>query len=400
VGEVCQSEAVTSLTSLEGLELVRVRLKVLGGWTSQAGSFSHRDSLLVRVVMNGPGGEVEGWGECAALPEPSYTGEYTEAAVAASERFLVPTLLKAQPLSAPEVATTLQAVKGHKMAKAAFEAAVMDAELRARGLAAADYFVEQSQVSSSHATSVPAGVALSLPGDVPALLEEVSHFVEEGYRAVKLKISPFFGPAPASVAKAVREAWPGLVVCADANGAYGPLGPQEAAKALSALDELGLCCIEQPLGEDDLLGHARLAQCLRTPVCLDESLTSYGLVEAALELRACSVVNVKPGRLGGYLEAVRVHDLCARRGAPLRCGGMVETGVGRAFNVALASLPGFSLPGDLTATGRFFQPDVAGGLGLLAGGEIAVPGHPGSGVQVDPKVVSAQALWRRWWPAR
>jgi O-succinylbenzoate synthase len=397
VGEVFRAGP---LTSLEGLELVRVRLPVLGGWSSAAGTFSYRDSLLVRAVLRGPGGEVEGWGECPALPEPSYTGEYTEAAVAVSEHFLVPAVLRAQPVAAVDVSAAVRAVKGHKMAKVAFEAAVMDAELRARALSAADYFAQLSEVSPRHALRVPAGAAIGLTASTGALLDEVAAFVEAGYRAVKVKISPSAGPPPARALEAVRQAWPDLELSADANGSYEPLGQERAEEALRALDEHGLSCIEQPLGDDDLLGHAKLASHLRTPICLDEPLSSCGLVEAALELGACSVVNVKPGRLGSYFEAVKAHDLCARRGAALRCGGMVETGVGRAFNVALASLAGFSLPGDVSATGRFFRPDVAGGLDLLPAGVIAVPEGPGSGVEVDPEVVSAHAVWRRWWPAR
>ena len=389
-----------AITSLEGLELVRVQLPVVGGWASEAGTFSLRDSLLVRAVLKGPEGEVEGWGECAALPGPTYSGEYTEGAALAAERFLVPAMLEERPSSAPEVERALCKVKGHKMAKAAFEAAVMDADLRARRLSVADYFAKVSDVGSGHASLVPAGVAVGLARSTGELLEEVGRFVAEGYQAVKVKISPFAGPAPAQLLGAVRGAWPSLSLSADANGTFAPFGAEEAAKALRGLDELGLSCLEQPLADDDFCGHAMLGRLLRTPVCLDEPLGSYGLVEAALELGACSVVNVKAGRLGGYLEAVRVHDLCARRGASLRCGGMVETGVGRAFNVALASLPGFGLPGDLTATGRFFRPDVAGGLVLGPGGLIGVPGGPGSGVEVDRAVVSAHALWRRWWPAR
>jgi O-succinylbenzoate synthase len=397
VGQICSTSA---LTSLEGVELVRVRLAVAGGWSSEAGSFSHRDSLLVRVVAKGPEGEVEGWGECPALPEPSYTGEYTEGAVAVSERFLLPAILRARPLSAPEVASALRGVKGHKMAKVAFEAAVMDADLRSRGLSLAGYFVQMSEVSSGHAPRVPAGAAVGLASNDADLVDEVGRLVRQGYRALKVKISPFVGRPPALVLEAVRQAWPDVELSADANGSYEPLGLDAARDALSDLDELGLMCIEQPLGDDNFLGHATLARCLRTPICLDEPLGSCGLVEAALELGACSVVNIKAGRVGGLLEAVRVHDLCARRGVALRIGGMVETGLGRAFNVALASLPGFSLPGDLSATGRFFLPDVVDGLQLLPGGEIAVPAGPGSGVELDRGVVSTNAVWRQWWPAR
>jgi o-succinylbenzoate synthase len=167
---------------------------------------------------------------------------------------------------------------------------------------------------------------------------------------------------------------------------------------LGRLEPFHLACIEQPLGDEDLAGHAELARHIRVPICLDESLTSLGAVALALDMGACSVVNIKAGRVGGYLEAVRVHDLCAQRQVPTWCGGMVETGIARAFNVALASLPNFSLPGDLSATGRFFETDLTSPLPLQPGGTIAVPDGPGTGVTVDSDVVSSFSTWRRWCP--
>ena len=387
------------MATVEGFELVRVRLPLARAWASGAGSFSHRDSLLVRAVLRGPAGEAEGWGECPALPAPSYSSEYTEEAARVSERFLVPVLLGAELSSAREVAGALSHVKGHPMAKTAFEAAVIDAELRAEGVSMASYLARASELALPPVPAVPAGVTVGLAGHLGQLLDEVERYVVQGYRSVKLKISPALGPPPHVALGAVRERWPEVVLAADANGAYEGLSLDEAASQLSALDGLGLACIEQPLGEDDLVGHARLARLIRTPVCLDEALGSHGLVEAALRLGACSVVNVKAGRLGGYLGAVRVHDLCARREVALRLGGMVETGVARAANVALGSLAGFNLPGDLSATGRFFVEDLAGPLTLQADGTIAVPTGAGSGVEVDRGAIDRAACWRRFFRA-
>jgi O-succinylbenzoate synthase len=387
------------MATAEGFELVRVRLPLAEAWASGAGSFSHRDSLLVRAVLRGPAGEAEGWGECPALPAPSYSSEYTEEAARVSERFLVPVLLGAELSSAREVAGALSHVKGHPMAKTAFEAAVIDAELRAEGVSMASYLARASELALPPVPAVPAGVTVGLAGHLGQLLDEVERYVVQGYRSVKLKISPALGPPPHVALGAVRERWPEVVLAADANGAYEGLSLDEAASQLSALDGLGLACIEQPLGEDDLVGHARLARLIRTPVCLDEALGSHGLVEAALRLGACSVVNVKAGRLGGYLGAVRVHDLCARREVALRLGGMVETGVARAANVALGSLAGFNLPGDLSATGRFFVEDLAGPLTLQADGTIAVPTGAGSGVEVDRGAIDRAACWRRFFRA-
>jgi O-succinylbenzoate synthase len=239
-------------------------------------------------------------------------------------------------------------------------------------------------------------VAVGLQGSLGELLDEVERYAGEGYRRVKLKIAPGWDDKPLGE---VRRRWPELVLLADANGAYASIGPAQAGARLAGLDGFALACIEQPLGEDDLVGHRELARQIQTPVCLDEALTSVASVRAALDIGACSVVNVKAGRLGGYLEAVRVHDLCADRGVPVWCGGMVETGIGRAANVALASLPNFTLPGDLSASGRFFEQDLAGPLDLLPGGIISVPDGPGSGVTVDPAALRAFATWRRWYPA-
>ena len=202
------------------------------------------------------------------------------------------------------------------------------------------------------------------------------------------------------VVAAVRERWPELTLFADANGSYAGLSLDQAAQLMRSLEPYGLVCMEQPLGDDDLVGHAELARRTRLPICLDEALTSVNAVAVALRLGACSVVNIKAGRLGGYLEAVRAHDLCARSGVPVWCGGLVETGIARAANVALAALPNFRLPGDLSATGRFFAADLTSPMPMQADGTIAVPDDPGLGVNVGSEAVSSFSTWRLWCPAK
>lgn len=379
---------------------MRVSLPLRHPWASAAGSFAERDSLLVRAVLSyrdagGGRAEVEGWGECGALPEPTYSSEYTAAAAQVSERYLVPALVRAGLTRAAEVPAALSAIKGHNMAKAAFEAALLDAELRAVGQRMADYFSVLSAAGGVARAEVAAGAVVGLAPGPRELLAEVARLVDDGYKRVKLKISPGHDRATVS---AVREAWPDLVLFADANGSYQDLCLTEAASRLEALDGLSLTCLEQPLGADDLPGHAQLARQLRTPVCLDETLTSPALVSTALDIGACSVVNVKAGRLGGYAAAVAVHDLCVSRGVPVWCGGMVETGIARAANLALAALPGFSLPGDLSATGRFFETDLTSPLALRPDGTIAVPAGPGTGVTVDLDALRTFCTWRRWCP--
>jgi O-succinylbenzoate synthase len=386
---------------LVGVELVRVSLPLGQAWVSEGGSFSERDSLLVRAVLSCPvpgGGkrQVEGWGECAALPGPTYSSEYTAAALAVSVDYLVPAVLRAGAARPVDVGPAVSRVRGHKMAKAAFEAAVLDAALRSTGTSMAAYFEALSQDGMPRRAAVAGGVAVGLKPSTAELVDEVGRYVEQGYRRVKLKIVPGRDVAPVS---AVRQRWPDLALFADANGSYRQMPFADVVNLMRGLEPFDLECIEQPLGEEDLAGHAALARTTRLPICLDEPLTSVGAVVAALDLGACSVVSVKAGRLGGYLEAVLVHDLCAQRQVPVWCGGMVETGIARAANVALSALPNFSLAGDLSATGRFFETDLTTPISLQADGTIAVPDGPGSGVTVDEGAVNAFATWRRWFPA-
>jgi O-succinylbenzoate synthase len=222
---------------------------------------------------------------------------------------------------------------------------------------------------------VPVGVSVGIPGSVTELISQVGGYLSEGYRRIKLKIEPGWDVEPV---RAVRERFgPDVALQADANTAY----TLSSARHLRALDEYGLLLLEQPLAADDLLGHAELARMLTTPVCLDESITSPRAVATALTLRACSVVNIKPARVGGYLAARAIHDLCAAHGIPVWCGGMLETGIGRAANLALAACANFTLPGDISATARYYAQDITPAF-TLEDGHIAVPTGPGTGVTV------------------
>lgn len=329
---------------------------------------SHRDVLLVRAL----GGDAEGWGECVAGSEPLYSEEYVEGAHDVMRRHLLPRLM-GHELRAADVSRLMGPIRGHRMAKAALEAAVLDAELRAMGTSLSEWLGVTRR-------SVPGGVAVGLHASVASLLDAVDGFVSAGYARVKLKIEP---GNDVEIVRAVRERHPGLALQVDANGAYSR---QDEAR-LRALDEFELLLIEQPLAEDDLLGHAELARSLRTPVCLDESIISLRSAEHAIELGACSVINVKPGRVGGLLEAVRIHDLCLARGVAAWVGGMLETGIGRALNVALAALPGFTLPGDLSASGRYFERDITRPF-VLDTGQLPIPDGPGIGVTPEAEALA------------
>jgi o-succinylbenzoate synthase len=363
---------------LTGVELRRVSMPLVAPFRTSFGTETTRDILLVRVLTE----DAEGWGECVAMGGPLYSSEYADAAADVLRRFLVPAVLAAPLAGAHAVEGVLAPVKGHRMAKAALEMAVLDAELRAQGRS---FGRELGAVRDR----VPCGVSVGIMDSVPVLLDAVGGYLAEGYLRIKLKIEPGWDVEPV---RAVRERYGDEVLLqVDANTAY----TLADARHLARLDDFDLLLIEQPLDEDDLLGHVELARQLRTPVCLDESIASARDAAAAIRLGACRVVNVKPGRVGGYLEARRVHDVCVAHGIPVWCGGMLETGLGRAANVALAALPGFTLPGDTSASGRYYAEDLTERF-VLDDGHLDVPTGAGLGVAPVPERLAETTIATEW----
>jgi o-succinylbenzoate synthase len=353
---------------IEAVELRRISLPLIAPFRVSFGVEHQRDILLVRVVA----GEVEGWGECVAMARPLYSPEYVDGAEDVIRRHLLPRLFEAGDVSADQVAELLRPIHGHPMAKAALEMAVLDAELRGAGVSLGEHL-------GAVRTEVDCGVSVGIHEDPAELVEVVDGYLAEGYRRIKLKIEP--GHDVGSV-RAVRERFPEILLQVDANTAYTlDDGPQ-----LAKLDEFDLLLMEQPLQEDDVRGHAELARLVRTPICLDESITSARSAADAIALGACRIVNIKAGRVGGYLEARRVHDVCAENGVPVWCGGMLETGLGRAANVALAALPNFTLPGDTSASGRYYAQDITEPF-VLRDGRLEVPRGPGLGVTPIPEIL-------------
>jgi O-succinylbenzoate synthase len=346
---------------LEQVELRRVQLPLVAPFRASIGTLTHRDVLLVHVLADG----AEGWGECTAFGEPFYSYEYTDGAHDVIRRHMLPLLFARRDVRAEDVAGILAPVRGHPMAKAAVETAILDAELRAQSRSLGDF------LGASRA-QVDCGVSVGIHERVEDLLRTVDGYLAEGYKRIKLKIEP--GHDVDDV-RAVRERFGDILLQVDANTAY----TRADAHHLAQLDAFDLLLIEQPLPEEDVRGHAELAQVVRTPICLDESITSAAAAEEAIALGACSIVNIKAGRVGGYLEARRIHDVCAANGVPVWCGGMLETGLGRAANVALAALPNFTLPGDTSASGRYYAQDIVEPF-VLEGGTLAVPTGPGLGV--------------------
>jgi O-succinylbenzoate synthase len=356
---------------IDAIELRRVNLPLVRPFRTSFGTETVREALIVRVETS----DGEGWGECVSGSEPLYSSEFVDSSWLVISSHLAPALLAAESLDAARVGPLLAAYKGHRMAKAALEMAVLDAQLRHAGISFSSY------LGGVRAAIAP-GVSVGIPGSMSELIEIVGAHLDEGYCRVKLKIEP--GWDIAAVA-AVRESFgPDLMLQVDANTAY----KRADLNHLGRLDAFGLLLIEQPLDEDDLLGHAELARHIVTPVCLDESIVSARVAADAIALEACSIVNIKAGRVGGYLEARRVHDVCAANGVPVWCGGMLETGLGRAANLALAALPGFVLPGDISATNRYYEEDITEPF-VLEDGEITVPTGPGLGVDVVPAALES-----------
>ncbi|MFF0149407.1 O-succinylbenzoate synthase [Amycolatopsis sulphurea] len=355
---------------IDRVVLRRISLPLVRPFRTSLGVEYERPALLVHVTTS----DSEGWGECVAGADAGYSSEYLAGAEDVLARHLVPPLLAAGNVTAPSVAPMLAGVKGHRMAKAALETAVLDAELRGYGMSFATSL-------GAVADRVPSGVSVGIMDSVPELLDAVGGYLEAGYRRVKLKIEPGWDVEPV---RAVRERFgEDLPLQVDANGAYA-LGD---ARHLARLDGFGLLLIEQPLDEEDLLGHAELARQLRTPMCLDESIVSARSAAAAITLGACRIVNIKPGRVGGYLEARRIHDVCAAHGVAVWCGGMLETGLGRAGNLALAALPNCTLPGDVSASRRYYETDLTEPF-TLVDGYLPVPSGPGLGVTPIPSVLA------------
>lgn len=363
---------------LDAIELRVLHLPLVSPFTTSFGTETVREVIVVRVRT----ADGDGWGEIVTQQSPLYSSEYTQGAWDVAQRFLAPALLDAaaHALAPEEVAGVLEPFVGHRMVKAGLELAVLDAALRAESRALGEYL-------GAVVDRIPSGVSVGIQRDPSALVDAVGGYLDEGYVRIKIKIKP--GRDIADTA-AVRDAFGAIALQVDANSAY----TLADAATLAELDRFDLLLIEQPLQEDDIVDHAHLAARLRTPICLDESIVSAKAARDALALRAAAIINIKAGRVGGYLEAVRIHDLCREAGIPVWCGGMLETGIGRAANAALAALPGFTLTGDVSASDRFYSRDIVRDPIVLDGGHVRVPTGPGIGVEIDPVALEDATVTR------
>ena len=364
------------MTRVRRIELRLVGLPLVRPFRTSMGVSTRKECVLVRVETD----EAEGWGECVADLEPDYSAEWNASAWDVVTTFLGPALLAADDVSPATVERLLAPWRGNRMAKATLVDAVLDAELRARGASLASML-------GGDKDAVVCGVSVGIADTTDALREQVDGYLAEGYRRIKLKIEP--GVDVERVA-AIRKDHPEILLSVDANAAYS-LADEDVFRAL---DDLGLLMIEQPLHHEDLVDHATLQARISTALCLDESIRSAADASAAIELDSCRIVNIKQGRVGGVLEARRVHDVCAAVAMPVWCGGMLETGVGRATNLALASMPGFTLPNDTSASSRYFPEDLTDPFVLERDGTMRVPDGPGIGVTPDPARLEAATLRR------
>jgi O-succinylbenzoate synthase len=350
------------MTTVRAIELRLIGLPLVAPFRTSFGVETEKVCVLVRLVTD----QGEGWGECVASRDPAYSEEFNDGVWLVLRDFLTPALFAAGDVTTDDLDAVLSGIRGNPMAKATLVDAFLDAELRGAGRSLAEHL-------GAVTDRVACGVSVGIAGTTEQLVEQVDGYLDAGYRRIKLKIEPGLDVERVT---AVRAAHPDIALSVDANAAY----TLDDADVFMALDAFDLLMIEQPLHQDDLVQHAELQRRIRTGICLDESIRSAADAAAAIELGACRIVNIKQGRVGGVPEAKRIHDVATDAGIPVWCGGMLETGIGRATNLALAALPGFTLPGDTSASARYFADDITEPFVMDPDGTMAVPNGPGIGV--------------------
>ena len=362
---------------IERIILREIRMRLLRPFTTSFGTTQDKRVVLAEVVSGG----VSGWGELTAKTWPLYNEEMVDASWLLLRDLLGPKLL-AEPLeSAEEAGKRMAFIRGHHMTRATLETAVWDLEARLLGLPLWEHL-------GGSQTALDCGVSIGVQSSVDELLDVIARELADGYQRIKIKIKPGWD---LEVVARVRAQFPDIRLSVDANSAYR----LSDADLFHSLDEYGLLMIEQPLAHDDILDHAELQSRIRTDLCLDESIRTARHAEQALERGACRILNIKLGRVGGYSEATLIHNIARAHPAPVWCGGMLETGVGRAHNIAMSTLPNFTLPGDVSASKRYWERDViAPAVEVTPEGVIHVPTTPGIGYEVDREYVDALTVRR------
>ena len=356
---------------VESVALHVLQMPLKQPFTTSFGTETVRELILVELTAGG----VTGWGEVSTMAAPLYNYETTRTAWHVLEEFLVPLVLGRSFAHPDAMAAAWEHLRGHYMAKAGLNNAFWDAWAKARQMPLA-------RALGGTKDRIAVGVSVGIQDSIPATLKVVEGYLLQGYQRIKVKIRPGWDEA---LLGALRREFGPIPLMADANSAYS-LADRDL---FTRIDDLGLMMIEQPLAEDDMIDHASLQAGLKTPICLDESILTPEDARKALQIGACRIINVKVGRIGGHSPMRRLHDLCLARQVPLWCGGMLESGVGRAHNIALTTLPGYTLPGDTSASDRYYAEDIVEPAAtLLPGGFLAVPEGPGIGVEVLPERVA------------
>jgi o-succinylbenzoate synthase len=350
---------------IEAITLREIQMPLVHFFETSFGRTYSRRIILLTAHCDG----VHGWSECVAGEDPFYSSEWTESAFLTLTRYLIPTVLGRTMDSARDCAPLLSRVRGHRMAKAALENALWDAEAK-----------QKSQplwkLLGGTRTEISCGVSIGIQDSVEQLLDKIEIELAAGYRRIKVKVKPGWD---VNVLEKIRSRWSGITLSCDANSAY----TLDQVEHLRSFDQFNLLMIEQPLWDDDIFYHARLQKELRTAICLDESIVSARTAAAALETQACRIINIKVGRVGGFTEAKKIHDICHRQKIPVWCGGMLESGIGRAHNIALSTLENFTLPGDVSASQRYWKEDIIDPeVRVSAQGTIKVSDQPGTGFRI------------------
>ena len=360
---------------LDSLTLYLVRLPLVTSFATSFGSIDHKECILVELHAEG----LVGYGESAVEHDPGYNYETTGTAWHILKDFVAPLLLGQDVVDAADFQRRVDGIRGHLLAKAGVEMALWDLLGKRDGLSLKEMF-------DGVRDKVEVGVSIGIQESASALVRSAEEYVAQGYNRLKIKIKPGRDVEDTS---AMRKAFPNIRLQVDANSAYS----LETAEALKPLDDLDLLLIEQPLFEDDIWDHRKLQAQFKTPICLDESVVSPRHARYAIEMEACRIINIKPGRVGGLSQGLEIHDMCRAQDMPVWCGGMLETGVGRASNLAIASLPGFTLPGDISASDRYFTRDITNErFTLNPDSTIDVPTGPGLGVTIDEEALEQFTL--------
>ena len=359
-----------TLMKIEAITLREIHMPLVHFFETSFHRLYHRRIVLVTVHAQG----IDGWGECVAGEDPYYSSEWIDSAWPTLTQYLIPALLGRSIDSGREVPALFAKVRSHRMAKAALENAVWDAE-------AIEKKVPLWKLLGGTRSEIPCGVSIGIQDSVEQLLDKIQTELEAGYRRIKVKVKPGWD---VNVLERIRSRWAEITLSCDANSAY----TLDEMEHLRKFDQFNLLMIEQPLWNDDIYYHARLQKELRTAICLDESIVSVRAAAFAVETGACRIVNMKVGRVGGFCEALKIHDLCQAHKIPMWCGGMLETGIGRAHNIALSTLPNFNLPGDVSASKRYWKEDIIDPeVEVSPQGMIATSDRPGTGYRVRTDLI-------------